>query len=400
MNEFIAILKRIFLTPINIGELEFPFSLLGLLLELVLPFILVIVVYKTLNLGLGKLLARTPWKEETRVKIQRWIRLIFRFLVLVALVSLGLRLLGAEISKYGSFLQSVINTPLIDSGGTKISLLTLLLLIPVFYLSGKAGHLTRSFTDQYLFNRVGLDESKKFSLSSLIRYTVMILTTMIGLSVIGIDLSALTVMFGVLGIGLGFGLQNIVANVFAGIVIIFTRPIKEGDRILVDPYEGTVVSIRLLSTVINTISYETIIVPNRHLTDNTVYNYSYDDRRIILRNPVQVSYETDLDQAIEVMVGVGLQNPYGLKVPEPDVRVDSFDDSGITLILLTWLNDVADKYSAHSWNNLEIWRRFKDEGIEIPFPQRDLHLRTGLEPLIREIREIRKEGKENSRGKK
>ncbi len=400
MNEFLAILKRIFLTPINIGELEFPFSLLGLLLSFVLPAIFVLVVYKLINLGLGKLLDHTPWKKETRLKIHRWLRLVLRILVLIAVASLGLRLLGAEISKYGSFLQSVINTPLIDSGGTKVSLLTLLLLIPVFYLAGKAGHLTRSLTDQYLFTRVGLDESKKFSISSLLRYTVMILTTMIGLSVIGIDLSALTVMFGVLGIGLGFGLQNIVANVFAGIVIIFTRPIKEGDRILVDPYEGTVVSIRLLSTVINTISYETIIVPNRHLTDNTVYNYSYDDRRIILRNPVQVSYETDLDQAIEVMVGVGLQNPYGLKVPEPDVRVDSFDDSGITLILLTWLNDVADKYSAHSWNNLEIWRRFKDEGIEIPFPQRDLHLRTGLEPLIREIREIRKDGKESTKGKK
>ena len=390
MGEFIIILKRIFLTPINVGELEFPFSLLGLILQLVLPAIVILIIYKLMTMGLGKLLAKSPWKDATRESIRRWLRFFLRILVLIAVFSLGLRLLGAEIAKYGSFLKSVINTPIIDSGGTKISLLTLLLLIPVLYLSGKAGHFTRSFANQYLFTRVGLDESKKFSISSLLRYTVMILTMMVGLSIIGIDLSALTVMFGVLGIGLGFGLQTVVANIFSGIVIIFTRPIKEGDRILVDSYEGTVVSIRLLSTVINTISYETIIVPNRQLTDNTVYNYSYDDRRIILRNPVQVSYDTDLDQAIEVMASVGLQNPYGLSIPEPDVRVVSFDDSGITLLLLTWLNDVADKYSASSWNNLEIWRRFKDEGIEIPFPQRDLHLRSGLEPVVRELRELRK----------
>jgi small-conductance mechanosensitive channel len=283
-----------------------------------------------------------------------------------------------------------------ESGETTVSVMTLLLLIPVFYLAGKAGQLTRNFSDQYFFTRVGLDESKKFSISNLLRYTVMILTAMIGLSVIGIDLSVLTVLFGVLGIGLGFGLQSVVANIFAGIVIIFTRPVKEGDRILVDQYEGTVTSIRFLSTVINTISYETIIVPNRQLIDSTVYNYSYDDRRIILRNPVQVSYDTDLDRAIEIMSAVGLRNPYGLKVPEPDVRVTSFDDSGISLLLLTWILDVSHKYSALSWNNLEIWRSFRDEGIEIPFPQRDLHLRSGLDPLVREIRELRKKIPEKS----
>jgi potassium-dependent mechanosensitive channel len=396
MQEFLAILEGIFLSPLSVGEFEFPISLLRLLLELVLPVILIIVLYRLLVMAFGKLIRRSSWKEETGRRVSRWLRIVLRIFALLAIGSLVLRLLGAEIAKYGRFVITIINAPLMESGGTTVSVMTLLLLIPVFYLAGKAGQVTRNFSDQYFFNRVGLDESKKFSISNLLRYTVMILAAMIGLSVIGIDLSVLTVLFGVLGIGLGFGLQSVVANIFAGIIIIFTRPVKEGDRILVDQYEGTVISIRFLSTVINTISYETIIVPNRQLIDSTVYNYSYDDRRIILRNPVQVSYDTDLDRAIEIMSAVGLRNPYGLKVPEPDVRVSSFDDSGITLLLLTWIVDVSHKYSALSWNNLEIWRSFRDEGIEIPYPQRDLHLRSGLDPLVREIRELRKKIPEKS----
>ena len=391
MQEALILLRDTFLNPLHIGDLEFPFSLLKLILELLLPIILIVVVYKVLGILLARLIGRTSWKVETSRRVERIGKIVLRIIGLLGISSLILRLLGAEIAKYSRFVLSIINAPLMSSGETTVSIMTLLLLIPVLYMAGKAGHFTRHFTDQYLFTRVGLDASKKFSLSNLMRYTVMVLTAMIGLSVIGIDLSALTVLFGVLGIGLGFGLQSVVANIFAGIVIIFSRPIKEGDRILVDPYEGTVVTIRLLSTVIDTIFNETIIVPNRQLIDSTVYNFSYDDRRIILQNPVQVSYETDLDRAIDIMRGAGLNNPYGLKIPEPDVRVISFDDSGISLLLLTWIRDVSHKQAALSWNNLEIWRQFRDEGVEIPFPQRDLHLRSGLEPLIRELKELRKQ---------
>ncbi|WP_319559034.1 mechanosensitive ion channel domain-containing protein [Marispirochaeta sp.] len=390
MGDFLALAGQIFLSPLTIGEIEFPFSLLRVIAELLLPILLIIILYRLLILSLTRLLNRTTLDEEIRNKIRRFLRLGFGALALLGITTLVLRLLGAEIAKYSGFLYRVISSPIFESGGTKISLLTLLMLIPVFYIAGRAGHFTRSFTDKHLFTRVGLDESKRFSISNLLRYAIMVLTAVVGLSVIGIDLSALAVMFGVLGIGLGFGLQSVVANMFAGIVIIFSRPIKEGDRVLVGDYEGTVTSIRLISTIINTISYETIIVPNRRLIDDIVYNYSYDDRRIILRNSVQVSYDTDLDQAIEVMRTVGRNNPFALTVPEADVRVRSFDDSGITLLLLTWLADVSDKYSASSWNNLEIWRSFKDEGIEIPFPQRDLHLKDGIEPMVRELRELRK----------
>ena len=349
------------------------------MLELVLPILLIILFYKLIQILLKRVFKKGSFEEGTGEKVLKWIRITLRIVIIISIILLIGRLLGTEIIKYVQIFYNLLNAPIFESGSTKISIITLLLMIPVFYLASWLGQLTRAFLNQYFKHRVGLDASKRFSLFSLIRYTVMVLVLLVGLSVIGIDLSALTVMFGVLGIGLGFGLQNVVANFFAGIVIIFSRPIKEGDRILVNEYEGTVVNIRLLSTIVNTITYETIIVPNGKLIDNIVYNYSYDDRRIIIKNQVQVSYSTDLDKAIEVLRSVGVKNPYSIKIPEPDVRVESFGDSGIDLLLLTWISDVNHKHDAVSKNNLEIWRSFRENDIEIPFPQVDLHFRNKLQ---------------------
>ena len=364
------------LDPIRISNVSFPFSPLRLILELVLPILIVMLLYKLLVLGIRGILKRTKTDEETGLKIIRWVKFSMRIILVICFLLLVGRLLGAEIQRYGAFLFNLLNTPLVESGSTKISIITILLMIPVFYIASIAGQWSRRIATNHLLSRVGLDESKKFSVSNLVRYLTMFLVLLVGLGIIGIDLSALTVIFGVLGIGLGFGLQSVVANFFAGVVIIFNRPIKEGDRILVDEYEGTVMNIRLLSTVINTITYETIIVPNSKLVDSTVYNYSYDDRRIIIKNEVPVAYSADVDKAIEILVGVGMDNPYSLSVPEPDVRVTSFGDSGINLTLFTWIRDVSTKHSALSWNNLEAWRRFRSGGVEIPFPQVDLHIRS------------------------
>jgi potassium-dependent mechanosensitive channel len=131
-----------------------------------------------------------------------------------------------------------------------------------------------------------------------------------GLSIIGIDLSALTVIFGVLGIGLGFGLQNVVSNFFSGLIIIITRPVKEGDRILVNGIEGTILQIRILATVINTLTNESIIVPNSKLVQESVHNFSFYDPSIIIKNDIGVSYSSDVDQVLSVLQGVAEGNPF------------------------------------------------------------------------------------------
>ena len=364
---------------IIVGSLELPFSwlkLVGAVLLLVIFFI----AYRLLLLAIRKILERAKAKENVQHQVVRWARIGLRVLYAIGLFSLVGWLFGASTLEYAGKFFSVLGEPLITSGSTSISFFTLLLTIPVFYAASWVGKMSRNFLTRSLLNRMGLDPSKKFSISSLARYGVMVIVVLVGLSIIGIDLSALAVIFGVLGLGIGFGLQSTVSNFFSGLVIILTRPIKEGDRILVNNYDATVVHIRLLSTIINTVTEETIIIPNSLIVNNTVHNYSYDTRRIFLQNSVSVSYSTDLEAAIEVLRGIGADNPFSRGDRAPEVRVVSFDDSGISMTLLTWIDDVSEKFRAHSWANLEIWRRFKEHRITIPFPQVDLHVKSGEVP--------------------
>lgn len=383
MTDFLEVLRKLFNVNLVLGVIEFPFSLLQLLLQVVLPLLLLFFLFKLLRLALKKVLSKSSMREEVAGKVLRWVRFIFRLVYLFLAVLVIGRLFGAELARYVKMFFSALNEPLIQSGNTKITLVTIILLIPVFMAASWIGKLTKSLVNQSIFDRLGLDDAKKFTLSTLLRYAAMTLVVILGLSIIGINLSSLAVLFGVLGIGVGFGLQSLVANFFAGVIIMMTRPIKEGDRILVNDHEGTVVQVRLLSTIVNTLLEETLIVPNSKLVENTIFNNTYGDRRIIGKNSVQVSYSSDLDQVIDVLRDVALRNPFGLKNPAPLVRVSSFDDSGITMNLFFWIGDVEDKYQAQSWNNLEIWRAFRAHHIEIPFPQVDLHVKTeGKNPAV------------------
>jgi potassium efflux system protein len=363
-------------TPLVLGEMTFFFSPLQALIRFVLPVFLLILGYKLLLILVRRLVLR-PLKaaEETKQKAYRWTRLAFRIGLLVALFTVIMGFFESEITQYVARIWEVLKSPLFTAGNSRISIITLILAIPVFYMASWLARITRRFVDGTVLNQLSIDEAMRFSISTLVRYLVLILGLLIGLSLIGINLSSLAVLFGVLGIGVGFGLQSVVANFFAGIVIIFERPIKEGDRILVDGLEGDVVQIRLRSTIINTLTNETIVVPNNQLVNNSIHNYSYKDKRIIVVNTVEVSYGTDLDRALEVLAGVARENPHALKSPKAILRVASFNSSGIELRLWTWIGNQTDKYAALSHNNLEIWRAFKDAGIVIPFPQVDLHVK-------------------------
>jgi len=315
--------------------------------------------------------------KNIKKSIKLWARRILRFGFLVVFFLLAGRLFGAKIYEYIRMFVNILNQPIVESGSTKVSFLTLILIIPVFYIASWAGKNSRGLVSSDLLNRMGLDEARQFSFKSLLRYGIMIIVFLIGLSIIGINLSSITVIFGVLGIGIGFGLQSVVANLFAGIIIILSRPIKEGDRIFVYNYEGTVVQVRILSTVINTLTNETIIVPNAHLVSDPVHNYSYSDRSIVIRNNIGVAYDTDLDFAVEVLEEISSRNPFIDSSKKNTVRVKEFGASSIDIAVFTWIKDVSDKYDAHHWTNMEIWRTFREKGIEIPFSQLDLHIKDG-----------------------
>lgn len=360
-------------TNISIGDFDLPFSWVTLLGAVLLAGLLY-VAYRLILFGLKKILVKIRIKKKTSTRIHRWTKLALRIIYALLILLLIGWLFGARMFEYLGKFFGILGEPILSTGSTSISFWTIILTLPVFYFASWAGRTSRNFINRSFLKRTSLDEAKRFSISSLARYGVMVVVVLVGLSVIGIDLSALAVIFGVLGIGIGFGLQGVVSNFFSGVIIILTRPVKEGDRILVENYDATVMHIRMLSTVINTITEETIIIPNSSLVNNMVHNYSYDSRQIIVKNEVSVSYGSDLDKVLLTLTEVASGNPYLAEGLKPSARVVSFDDSGISMSLFTRIIDVNHKFLAISWNNLEIWRRFKQVGITIPFPQVDLHL--------------------------
>lgn len=378
-------LPTLFHEPIVLGEYTLPVSAVDLVLQLLVPFLALAIVYRLALSGLSRLVVKLALEEPALARVRRRGRQVLRALYVLLVVGLVSRLLGAEVSGYLGTVFRFLREPFFVSGDTRVSLLTVLAFIPVLYLASWAARSSKQMLESRVLDRLELDPSQRFSISALTRYVVMALVLVFGLSMLGIDLSSLGVFLGVIGIGLGFGLQTTVANVFSGLVIILTRPIKEGDRIEVNDYEGTVMQIRLISTVVNTLTNETLIIPNQQIVNSAMHNYSYDDRSIKVRNFVEVSYRSDLDQVKNVLLAVGMENPYRIPEQEPRVFFRSFNDSGIEILLSTWIRDTVDKYFAISWNNLEIWRAFKRNGIEIPFPQRDLYLKSvppelGVEP--------------------
>lgn len=373
--DYLELLNTIFLTPIKLGIVTLPFNLLELLLKFIIPVFLLLIIIRLINKGTGGIIDRTKLKDSVKSGIKRWTRRVLRLLFLVLVFIIAGKLFGAKMLEYLRIFYHTLNQPIFNLGGTKISIVTLLLIIPVFYLASWTGRAAGGLANQTMMEKLGFDEARQFSLLKLLRYTVMTITFLVGLSIIGINLSSITVIFGVLGLGLGFGLQNSVANLFAGLLIILTRPVKEGDGILINDYEGVIDEIRAFSTVITTIMNETIIVPNSQFVSEVVYNYSYDDRSIIVRNDIGVSYNSDIDRVIKILTKVATDNPYRRKDKSPSVLVKEFGSSSINLAVLTWIRDVADKYPSQHWTNLEIWRAFKKDGIEIPYPQNDVYIK-------------------------
>jgi small-conductance mechanosensitive channel len=289
------------------------------------------------------------------------------------------RILGAQLVGFFSTLFTLLNTPFVTAGEMRISVLTLIAIIPIAWLASWSGRWSRHLLETRVFDRMKVDYSQRFSIGNLVRYVVMTIVVLIGLSTVGISLSGLAVLFGVLGVGLGFGLQSTVGNFFSGLVIILSRPIKEGDFIKTSSadgaYEGTVTQIKLIYSVINTTLNETIVIPNSAIAGNSVHNYSYDDPSITLLIPVQVSYSSDIDLVLEVLKEIGDSCPFRKPRVSSNAIVGSFDDSGITVKVYLTISKASDKYQARNYTNYQIWRRFKDNGIEIPFPQLDLHLK-------------------------
>ncbi|MFZ3374777.1 MAG: mechanosensitive ion channel domain-containing protein [Chthoniobacterales bacterium] len=253
--------------------------------------------------------------------------------------------------------------------------LLIALLIAVFWISSRTKH--------FLFNRLltksGLDRALQYAISQIVSNVVLIVGIIIVLENTGIHLGALAVFAGAVGVGVGFGLQNITSNFISGLVILAERPITIGDRIEVAGIAGQVQQIRARSTVILTNDNIAMIVPNTKFIDSPVTNWTYGDPRVRFRVPVPVAYGSDVNKVREVLIAAAREHPATLSEPAPNAYLEKFGESSIDFELVAWSQEMSYRPRRFKSDlNFLIDKHLRAAGIEIPRPQRDLHIRSGV----------------------
>ena len=226
-----------------------------------------------------------------------------------------------------------------------------------------------------LMGQEHMDMSLRVVLSKFVRALFLVVAVLIALQFAGIDFTLLSVFGGALGVGIGFGLQKVASNYISGFIILLDRSIRPGDMITADNRYGTVSQLNARYTVVRSLDGTESIIPNDTLMTTTVINHSYSDQRILLKLAVQVSYASPLDEVLVLLVDAAAGEPRVLKDPAPGAVVTGFGESGIDLEVQFWIADPQNGQSAlKSSIYLAIWRAFKTQGIEIPYPQRELRI--------------------------
>lgn len=252
------------------------------------------------------------------------------------------------------------------------SLLTLLLLVWL------AAFCARLFEHRIAAN-LNIAPSMQLLLGKLLRVTLYVVAAFLALSALGIDLTALALVGGAVGIGVGLGLQPIVGNLVSGLLMLLDRSIRPGDIITVGDTLGWVESLNARYTSVRTRDGVEHLIPNEELVTTRVENWSHTDRLIRLKAPIGISYGSDVRRAIELCIEAASVVERVVDEPGPRCLLRGFGDSAVNLELRFWISDPENgRANVTSQVLLGVWDRFHEHGIEIPFPQRDLHLKSGV----------------------
>lgn len=276
------------------------------------------------------------------------------------------------------FIDQVLNYTLFQIKETPVTVISILIFILFITAFIMLGVMARKALNRKILRRFKIDEGTSYTLSRITQYIIITIGALISFQFVGVDLSGLAVVFGLLSVGIGFGLQNITSNFISGLIILFERPISVGDRVTVSNIEGDVTEINIRATKVRTVNNVSIIVPNSEFVSKDVINYSHGDPTYRLDINVGVSYGSDLDKVLKAMREVADENEHVMKNPECDVHLIEFGESSWNMQLRAWIGNVKDYPQIRNQLNQGIVRKFREYGIEIPFPQRDLHVRSSV----------------------
>ncbi|WKK73891.1 mechanosensitive ion channel [Marivirga salinae] len=290
------------------------------------------------------------------------------------------------IKDFWSKLNELLNVVIFDIKGSDFTLLTLLFIIISSILLVFISKRLSKLLVRRVLNRYIKDTGVSDSIGTIFRYSVIVIGFITIFQSAGFDLSTLGLLAGALGVGIGFGLQNVTNNFISGIIILFERPIKVGDRIEVGDINGDVYSISMRSTTVITNDNISVIVPNSEFINSQVINWSHNDRRVRFKIPIGVSYNEDPEKVRKLVIGVARDHPGVLDEPAPDLWFEGYGDSSLDFNLTIWTSDFIQRPGVlKSQLYYAVFKKFAEHKIEIPFPQRDLHLKSGWEKKIDKI---------------
>jgi potassium efflux system protein len=278
-----------------------------------------------------------------------------------------------------------IEKPFLVIGGTQVSAVKLLEFLFAVVIVIVVSRAFATVLGSRLLTRTGMDRGLQYAISRLTYYVLLVVGLMIALQTSGIEMGSLTVILGALGVGVGFGLQTLVNNAVSGLILLIERPIQVGDWIEVSGIGGRVARIGARSTTIVNSDNIAMIVPNSELVTQRVINWSHGDPTVRFRIPVGVAYGSNMDEVRRALLEVAAAHPSVLPDPAPAVFFSAFGDSTLDLELAVWTRDMV--YSPIKFKsdlNFAIDEACRRHGVTIPFPQRDLHVKTGSLRLARD----------------
>ena len=311
--------------------------------------------------------------------------MILLSLVIVAILGIGFLAYEEILPVFGSLGTDIIKAvyrPYFHIGGLPITPVFLFKSFVFLALLRMFSGMIRRLIENRVLIRTSLATGQQYAYAQITSYLVFLFGLLIGLQWAGVNMSSLVILGGALGIGIGFGMQNIANNFVSGIILLLERPIQVGDRVEVGNTNGDVVRIAARSTWIRTNANVVMIIPNSEFINNNVTNWTANDRQVRFPLSLGVSYGSDPEVVRDVLMEVADNHPDVLNVPPPDLLFTGFGDSSLNFELRVWtITRVQYPRELASELYFMIFKAFKEHGITIPFPQRDLHVKSVSVPI-------------------
>lgn len=315
--------------------------------------------------------SRRNFRNKILLNIDLIETIIFSPLLLTALIFSLLTLWGVPASLLWQILRRLLFG--FHIGNLKISLISIFLGIGVFFAILYLFRLLTAKLRQNLLAKINIDDGIRNSLLTSMRFFGTIIAALLGIVVMGVDLTNLALIAGALSIGIGFGLQNIINNLVSGLIILFERPFNVGDWVVINGEEGKIKQVNIRSTVVETFQRSNVIIPNANLLSSSVINLTRDNANARYSVKVGVAYGSDVEKVKRILLECANNCKLVLKTPEPYVLFQDFGASSLDFELRFFVKNVWNDWQTPSDLRFEINRRFEEEGIEIPFQQVVIH---------------------------